>query len=118
MKQYLLSVHYVEGQAEMSPAETEAMFERTGRLNKEMEAAGSWVFAGGLGTPDLATVVSAEKGRTTTTDGPFAESKEHVAGFWVLKCEDLDAALSWAEQASVACACPVEVRPFDDLSQA
>lgn len=51
------------------------------------------------------------------SDGPFAETKEHIAGFWVIKCADLDAALAWAERCAAACG-PIEVRPFDDLSQA
>ena len=52
--------------------------------------------------------------RTITTDGPFAESKEQLGGFWVIQCADLDAALEWAGKASVACKSPVEVRPFQD----
>jgi hypothetical protein len=51
------------------------------------------------------------------SDGPFAETKEHIAGFWIIKCADLDQALAWAEKCAAACG-PVEVRPFDDLSQA
>jgi hypothetical protein len=115
MKQYLLAVHYVEGQPPHPPEQTELMFAQTGALNEEMKKAGVWVFAGGLEPPDISTVVSVAGGRTTTTDGPFAESKEHIAGFWVLSCEDLDAALAWAEKASAACMGPVEVRPFDGL---
>jgi hypothetical protein len=48
------------------------------------------------------------------TDGPFAEAKEQLGGFWVIDAADLDAALDWAGQASAACAAPVEVRPFQD----
>jgi hypothetical protein len=79
-----------------------------------MQASGAWVFGGGLLTPDVATVVKVTDGRTTMTDGPFAEAKEHVGGFWVIKATDLDAALAWAEKASAACMGPVEVRPFQD----
>jgi hypothetical protein len=116
MKEYLLSVHYVDGQPPHDPEQTEAMYEATGAVNKEMVAAGVWVFAGGLRPPDVATVVRVDNGRTVTTDGPFPESKEHLAGFWVIRCEDLDAALAWAEKASVACRGPIEVRPFDGLA--
>jgi hypothetical protein len=116
MKQYLLAVHYVDGQPPHPPELTEQMFKQTAAVNDQMQSAGAWVFAGGLLTPDISTVVSVKDGRTTTTDGPFAEAKEHLGGFWVLKCEDLDAALAWAEKASEACMGPVEVRPFDELS--
>ena len=118
MKQYLLSVHFVEGAPDMSEAEMETMFRETGRVNDELQAAGAWVFGGGLTSPDSATVVRVENGATTMSDGPFAETKEHIAGFWVIKCDDLDQALAWAEKCSAACGGPVEVRPFDDLSQA
>ncbi|WP_433040722.1 YciI family protein [Dactylosporangium sp. CS-033363] len=117
MKQYLLSVFYVEGTPEMSAEETEHMMRETGRINDEMQAAGAWVFAGGLVSPEVATVVRIDSGNTTMTDGPFAETKEHLAGFWVLKCDDLDQALAWAAQAATVCG-PIEVRPFDELSQA
>jgi hypothetical protein len=116
MKQYQLAVHYVDGQPPLSPEQTDRMMKDTGALNEEMKRAGVWVFAGGLLPPDMSTVVSVTDGRTTTTDGPFAEAKEHIAGYWVLDCEDLDAALAWAEKASVACMGPVEVRPFDGLA--
>jgi hypothetical protein len=118
VKQYLISVHFVEGAPELSDEETQTMFRETGRVNDELQAAGAWVFAGGLTSPDSATVVRIENGVTTMSDGPFAETKEHIAGFWVIKCADLDQALAWAEKCAAACGGPVEVRPFDDLSQA
>jgi hypothetical protein len=114
MKQYLLAVHYVEGQPTPAPDVVQQMFTQVEDVNEQMRNAGAWVFGGGLLTPDVSTVVSVADGRTTTTDGPFAEAKEHIGGFWVLRCEDLDAALAWAEKASAACMGPVEVRPFQD----
>jgi hypothetical protein len=116
MTKYLLAVHYVEGQPPHPPELEQQMFDRVGAVNEEIQAAGAWVFAGGLKAPDVATVVNVTDGKTTMTDGPFAEAKEHIAGFWVLECADLDAALAWAEKASAACMGPVEVRPFDDIS--
>jgi len=114
MKQYLLAVHGGEG-APMPPEdEIQNMFAQVDAFNEEVRQAGAWVFAGGLLPPDSATVVKVENGRATTTDGPFAESKEQLGGFWVLKAEDLDEALRWAERASAACMAPVEVRPFQD----
>ena len=89
------------------------------RSRRLSQAAGAWVFAGGLLPADSATVVRIERGTTTTmSDGPFAETKEHIAGFWVIKCADLDEALVWAEKCAAACMGPVEVRPFDELSNA
>jgi hypothetical protein len=88
MKQYLLSVHSVEGAPAPSDEEMQTMFRETDRINDELQAAGAWVFAGGLLSPDSATVVRIENGATTMSDGPFAETKEHIAGFWVIRCAD------------------------------
>lgn len=114
MKQYLLAVHSVEGAPEPSAAEIQVMFAQVDKVNKELQAAGAWVFAGGLLPAESATVVRVENGKTTMTDGPFAETKEQLGGFWVLKLKDLDEALVWAEKCSEACGGPVEVRPFQD----
>ena len=70
------------------------------------------MFGGGLEAPDIATVVRTAGGDTVTTDGPFAETKEQLGGFWIIEAPDLDAALEWAAKASAACMGPVEVRPF------
>ena len=114
MTQYLLSVHGVEGQ-EPPPAERlPAIHAAVGEFNEQLQSAGAWVFAGGLEPPDTATVVRIEDAEAVLTDGPFAESKEHIGGFWVIEAPDLDAALAWATKASRACEKPVEVRPFQD----
>jgi hypothetical protein len=112
MAQYLLSVHYVDGQGATPEAEMQQAFEDVDRLNKELEAEGVWVFGGGLHEPHMATVVDATGGEVITTDGPFPEAKEQLGGFWILKADDLDAALALAARASKACKAPVEVRPF------
>lgn len=114
MAVYMLSVHDVEGQPRPSAEDMEQMFADVDAYNREVMAAGNWVFAAGLKPREAATVVSVTDGETTTTDGPFAESKEFLGGFWVLRCEDLDEALALAARASVACRAPVEVRPFED----
>src|SRR6266567_6980898 len=75
---------------------------------------GAWVFAGGLHPSSTATVLRVENGEVLTTDGPFAEGKEHIGGFWVIKTPDLDAALEWGRKATRACTVPVEVRPFQE----
>jgi hypothetical protein len=112
MTQYLLSVHLVDG-TEPPPAEVmEQMRASVNAFNGTVQAAGAWVFAGGLEPPSTAAVVTAGDGSVLTTDGPFAEGKEHIGGFWVLEVADRDAALDWAARASAACQGPVEVRAF------
>ena len=117
MKQYLLSVHMVEGAPVPSPEEMQQAFDDTDAFNAELQQAGRWVFAGGLEPADVATVVRSEGGDVITSDGPFAEAKEQLGGFWVVKAEDLDEALRWAAKGSVACRNPVEVRPFQDEAE-
>lgn len=114
MKQYLLAVHGVDGEAAPAPEVVEAMFRDVDAFNTTLQEAGAWVFAGGLQPADVATVVRVQEGRVVTTDGPFAEAKEHLGGFWVIRCADLDAALEWAAKGAAACQGPVEVRPFQD----
>jgi len=113
MKQYMLSVHDTYG--ELPPPEIlEKMYADVDKVNQEMQAAGAWVFGGGLTDPSDATVVRVEGGRPLTTDGPYVETKEQLGGFWVIKAANLDEALAWAEKATAACRAPVEVRPFQD----
>jgi len=117
MKQYLLSVHYVEGQEPPATEAMEQMYSDVEAYNGELKAEGAWVFAGGLHTPDVSTVVRHQGGEIVVIDGPFAESKEQLGGFWVVRAEDLDDALRLATRASKACQGPVEVRPFQDDAQ-
>ncbi len=114
MTQYLLSVFYEGESVELPEDVMEQMYADVDAVNKEIQDAGAWVFAGGLHPADTATVVSSENGEIVTTDGPYAESKEQIGGFWVIEAPDLDGALAWAEKATVACRGPVEVRPFQD----
>ena len=110
---YMLSVR-VDESATPSPDEGRAVAERVGKVNTELRATGTWVFGAGLLSSDSATVVRVDAGATTMTDGPFAETKEQVGGFWVIRCADLDQALGWAEKCAEACGNPIEVRPLDD----
>jgi hypothetical protein len=87
-------------------------YKQIGILEQEMKSAGAWVFSGRLHEPDSATVVRMSGGEVLTTDGPFAESKEHLAGFYIIEAEDLDAALAWASKTTAAVGHPIEVRPF------
>jgi hypothetical protein len=114
MSQYLLSVYYVDGEETPSEDVIAEMYADVDALNDKMQKTGAWVFGGGLHTPDTATVVRSENGEVLTTDGPFPEAKEQIGGFWVIEAGDLDEALAWASEATVACRGPVEVRPFQD----
>jgi len=111
MKQYLLSVYQPDGPAP-PPEQLERINRDLDALNRELKAAGAWVFAGGLHPPSTATVVRDRDGQVLTTDGPFAEGKEHIGGFTIVKAPDLDAALAWAGKLSRATTLPIEVRPF------
>ncbi len=77
-----------------------------------MKSSGAWMFSGRLTEPESATVVRDANGDIVTTDGPFTESKEHLAGFYIIQAEDLDGALSWAKKVTTCVGKPIEVRPF------
>ena len=113
MKQYLLAV-YSDESAQFTDEEMQAAFQAVDAFNAELQASGAWVFAGGLHPYSDATVVRAQGGKVITTDGPFAETKEQIGGFWVIRAADLDVALELAAKGSQACGWPVEVRPFQD----
>ncbi|GIJ26756.1 hypothetical protein Vqi01_19180 [Micromonospora qiuiae] len=81
-------------------------------FNERLQAEGHWVFAGGLAAPSAATVIDNRGGEALFTDGPFLESKEYLAGFWIITAPDLDVALKLAAEGSKACNRKVEVRPF------
>ena len=117
MRQYLLSVHMVEGEPAPSDADMQRVYAAVDVLNAELQSAGAWVFAGGLYPPDTATVVRGQGGRVITTDGPFPEAKEQLGGIWVIAAPDWDAALAWAAKGSAACERPVEVRPFQEIPE-
>lgn len=114
MTQYMLSVWHKDLDAGVyaTPEDMQRAFEQVDLFNKDLEAAGAWVFGGGLMPPASATVVDATGDKVAMTDGPYAESKEQIGGFWVIEAADLDAALAWAKKASAACMNAVEVRPF------
>lgn len=107
MAQYLFSV--LDDTAGLATEDEQAAIEV---FNDQLRADGHWVFAGGLASPGTATVVDARAGEPVFTDGPFLESKEHVAGFWIIEATDLDVALRLAAGGSKSCNRRVEIRPF------
>ena len=118
MTQYLLSI-YQPGGAPPPPEALEPVMRKVGAMIQELKAQQLWVFNGALHPADASTVVRQEHGKLVTTDGPYAEGKEHVGGVMVIKAQDLDAALKWAGRLAQAIildghdrGLSVEVRPF------
>jgi hypothetical protein len=105
--QYLVTV--IDDNAGTATPEEDAAIDA---FNDRLVAEGHWVFAGGLGSPDTATVIDNRGEEAIFTDGPFVESKEYLAGFWIIEAPDLDVALKLAAEGSKACNRKVEVRPF------
>jgi hypothetical protein len=115
MNQYLLSTYAAEAEAPMAPRTPEDMqrfMERIVALEAEMEASGTFIFGGALHGPDATTVVRVGDGDPVMTDGPYVEAKEHIAGFYIINADDLDAALAWASKVVDVIGHPIEVRPF------
>jgi hypothetical protein len=111
MALYLLSIYQPDGPPP-PPEVLGPIMQELAVINRELRASGSWVFAGGLHPPSSATVVRVKDGETLMTDGPFAESKEHLGGFTIIRAPDLDVALEWGRRLAKATTLPVEVRPF------
>ena len=105
--QYLVSV--ITDSADLATPEEMAAIDV---FNDRLVAEGHWVFAGGLAAPSSATVIDNRGEEVMFTDGPFLESKEYLAGFWIIEAADLDVALKLAAEGSKACNRKLEVRPF------
>ena len=113
MNRYLLSTYRVEGDvpgAPEDPEEMQSFMQGIMTLEEEMEAKGAFVFGGALESPEAAAVFDAEG--TLVTDGPFAESKEQIAGFYMINAEDDDKARDWARRVAEATNHPIEIRRF------
>ncbi len=114
MPQYLISVwHDDEYEVDFSTPDAQRRVQKVSALNEEMQRTGTWVFGGGLMPASSATTVQADGGEVSMTDGPYAESKEQMGGFWIIEAPDMDAALTLAGKATAACERPVEVRPTE-----
>ena len=116
MPQYMISVWHDDDYSDIdfeSP-EVQRVGAQVGALNEEMQQAGAWVFGAGLRPASSTTVVRASSGEVSMTDGPYAETKEQMGGFWIIEAADLDAALEWAKKAAAACEGAVELRPMQD----
>ena len=111
MTQYLLSIYQPDGPTP-PPERLATIMRDVGALVDEIKTAGALVFNGGLHPPGTATVVRVKAGDLLVTDGPYAEGKEHIGGFFIIEAPDLDAALGWARKAARVITLPIEVRPF------
>jgi hypothetical protein len=113
MTQYLLSIQQPDGPPP-ADVDLEKVMRDVGAVIQEMRTTGAWVFNGGLHPPSTATVVQLRDGEMLTTDGPYAEGREHVGGICIVEAPDLDAALEWGRKLARATTLPIEVRPFAD----
>jgi hypothetical protein len=111
MAQYLISVLADDTTDYAASAQEMAAIDA---YNEQLQAEGHWVFAGGLASPGTATVIDGRDGEAVFTDGPYLESKEFLAGFWIIEAPDLDVALRLAALGSERCNRRVEIRPFLD----
>jgi hypothetical protein len=114
MARYMLSVHSGNDvvRKPTTAEEWQRGFEQIGVLEAEMKAANALVFSGRLDGADAARVVRPSKGRVRMTDGPYAETKEHLGGFYIIDAPDLDGALNWAQKVTLLIDTPIEVRAF------
>ena len=114
MPQYLMSVwHDEEFVVDFTTPEAQRIGPQVDAFNQSLDRAGAWVFGAGLQPASSATVIRPGDS-VSMTDGPYAETKEQMGGFWVIEAPDLDAALDWAKKAAAACEGPVELRPMQD----
>jgi hypothetical protein len=116
MKQYLISIYQPDGPPP-PPEILDKVMADIEAIRAELRDAGSWVFSGGLHAPSTATVLRPKDGDVLVTDGPFAEGKEHLGGFTIVRAPDLDAALAWGRRYALVIGLPIEVRPFQGETQ-
>jgi hypothetical protein len=111
MRQYLISLYQPDGVVP-PPEVLGKVMEEMAALNRQLQAAGAWVFSGGLHPPSTATVLRARGTEVMVTDGPYTEGKEHLGGFIIVRAPHLDAAMEWARRVAKITGLPIEVRPF------
>jgi hypothetical protein len=114
MTQYLLAL-YRDYALPIPPEQTQQVWADVNALGDKLTEAGAFVFQGGMdGGPESATVVCPSGGDFLMSDGPYTETKEHLAGFWIIEAANLDEALEWAKLTAAAQQRAIEVRPFFD----
>jgi hypothetical protein len=118
--QFLLSVHTVQGEARepLTDEQMSAFMRRVRELEQDMASADALVYSARLQGAENAKVVAVRDGRRLTTDGPFAETKEQLGGFYIINADDIDDAVVWAERTAECVGKPIEVRPFAGMREA
>lgn len=116
--EYLVSVYIDENAPEPAPEAIEKIYKDVDMVNNELKDADAWVYGGGLHPTSSATTLRPQGDKVITTDGPFAETKEVLGGFWVIRADNLDSALEWANKCAIACQGTVELRPFQEEPEA
>lgn len=112
MAQFMISVwHDQEYELDFESADAKRRVAQVTEFNDALQAEGAWVFGCGLFPISETQVLRSQGGRVLTTDGPYAESKEHIGGFWIIEATSREAAAEWAAIAAKACEGPVELRP-------
>ena len=107
---FLMLIKHAEGAPGLE--HPESLYAAMGKFVEESFKSGILKDTAGLKRTEHGYRIKSKGGKLTRTDGPFAESKEQMGGFWVINVPDMDSALEWARKATVACDGPVEVRPF------
>ena len=109
--QYMLLIHSEE-RSEPEGADREAMLQRYFAFSKEVRDAGKYVAGAELAPVSAATTVRVRNGEALVTDGPFAETKEQLGGYYLLDCENIDEAIAYAAKIPSAERGSIEVRPL------
>ena len=116
MKYMLTLIGEEGGWDAVTPEQMQAEMSRWEAFGKELEQAGAFIAGEGLQESATATTVRLEGDERLVTDGPFAETKEQVGGFYLLECENLDEAIAWAKKVPLSGG-GIEVRPVMDYTQ-
>jgi len=116
MKYMLTLISEEGGWDDVTPEQMQAEMSRWEAFGKELEQAGAFIAGEGLQESATATTVRLEGDERLVTDGPYAETKEQVGGFYLLECENLDEAIAWAKKVPLSGG-GIEVRPVMDYTQ-
>ncbi len=116
--QYLLLIYEAESEWNaISEAEKQKIYREYGELSKDLQKNGNYKGGHQLQPVSTATTVRERNGKKSVIDGPFAETKEQLGGFYLLECKDLDEAIQWAARIPHAAQACVEIRPVIDFTK-
>lgn len=101
---------------DITPEDEKAVLDAYGAFSADVEAAGVYKAGDALQWSSTATTVRVRSGKILTTDGPFAETKEQLGGYYILDCKDLNEAIQWAAKIPGIRYLPVEIRPIMEFN--